>query len=59
MFEIHPCGLHACYPKKMGEFRFVQTVEDNMKLFSKQQIAGTVCARDLYEKLIYPSAADY
>jgi hypothetical protein len=42
----------------MGEFGFVQTVEENMKLFSKQQIAGAVRARDLYEKLIYPSTAD-
>jgi hypothetical protein len=36
----------------MGEFGFVQTVQDNIKLFSKQQIAGEVQARDLYEKLI-------
>jgi hypothetical protein len=28
-------------------------------LFSKQQIAGAVQARDLYKKLIYPSTADY
>jgi hypothetical protein len=34
-FEMHPCGLQVCYPKKLGEFGFVQTVEDNMKLFSK------------------------
>ena len=33
LFEMHPCGLHVCYPKKMGEFGCVQTVEDNMKLF--------------------------
>jgi hypothetical protein len=37
LFEMIPYGLHVCYPKKMGEFGFVQTVEDNMKLFSKQQ----------------------
>jgi hypothetical protein len=42
LFEMHPCGLHVCYPKKMGEFGFVQTVKDNMKLFSKMQIAGAV-----------------
>ena len=30
-----------------------------MKLFSKQQIAGVVRARDLYEKLIYPSTSDF
>ena len=59
LFEMHPCGLHVCYPKKMGEFGFVQTVEDNMKLFSKRQIAGAVRARDLYEKLIYPSTSDF
>jgi hypothetical protein len=59
LFEMHPCGLHVCYPKKMGEFGFVQTIEDNMKLLSKQQIAGAVQARDLYKKLIYPSTADY
>jgi hypothetical protein len=35
LFEMHPCGLHVCYPKKMGEFGIIQTVENNMKLFSK------------------------
>jgi hypothetical protein len=59
LFEMHPCGVHICYPKKMGEFGFVQTVEDNMKLFSKRQIAGVVQAGDLYEKLIYPSTSDF
>jgi hypothetical protein len=39
-FEMYPCGLHICYLKKMGEFEFIQTVKDNMKLFSKHQIAG-------------------
>jgi hypothetical protein len=46
-------------PKKMGEVGIIQTVQDNMKLFRKWQIAGVVQARDLYEKLIYPSTADY
>jgi hypothetical protein len=22
-FEMHPCGLHICYLKKMGEFGFI------------------------------------
>jgi hypothetical protein len=39
-FEMHLCGLHICYLKKMGEFGFIKTVKDNMKLFSKRQIAG-------------------
>jgi hypothetical protein len=38
-FKMHPCGLHIYYPKIMGEFGFIQTVKDNMRLFSKQQIA--------------------
>jgi hypothetical protein len=59
LFEMHPRGLHVCYSKKMGKFGFVQTVEDNMKLFSKRQIAGAVQARDLYEKLMYPSTSDF
>ncbi len=29
-----------------------------MKLFSKQQIAEAVQARDLFKKMIYPSTAD-
>ncbi len=37
----------------------MQTVEDNMKLFSKHQVAGAIKARELYEKLIYPSTEDF
>jgi hypothetical protein len=59
LFEMHPCGLHVCYPKKTGEFGFVLPVDDNMKLFSKQHIAGAVQARDLYKKLMYPSTSDF
>jgi hypothetical protein len=59
LFETHPCGLHVCYPKNMGEFGFIQMVEDNMKLFSKQQIAGAIQAQDLFEKMVYPSTADF
>jgi hypothetical protein len=59
LFEMHPCGLHVCYPKKMGQFGFVQTVHDNIKLFSKRQIAGAVKVRELYEKLIFPSTSDF
>ncbi len=59
LFEMHPCGLHVCYPKKMGQFGFDQTVHDNMKLFSKRQIAGAVKARELYEKVIFPSTSDF
>ncbi len=55
-FEMHLCGLHICYLKKMGKFGFIQMVKDNMKLFSKRQIAG---ATRLFEKMIFPSLADF
>ena len=37
----------------------VSSVKDNMKLFSKRQIAGAAHAKDLYEKMIFPSTADF
>jgi hypothetical protein len=46
-------------PKEDGEFGFIQTVKDNMKLFSKRQIAGAAHAKDLNEKMISPSTADF
>ncbi len=58
-FKMHPCGLHICNPKKMGEFRFIQMVKDNMKLFSKRQIASATLAKDLFEKMIFPSTVDF
>jgi hypothetical protein len=30
-----------------------------MKMFSKKQIAGAIRAKDLFDKLIYPSTADF
>ncbi len=58
-FKMHPCGLHICYPKKMGEFGFIQIVKDNMKLLCKRQIAIATQAKDLFEKMIFPSTADF
>ena len=43
----------------MGDFGFIQTVEDNMKLFRKRQISGAGLTRILYKKMIYPSMADF
>ena len=59
VFEMHSWWLHVCYPKKMGEFGFIQTINNNMKLFSKRQIAGAACAKDLYEKMIFPSTTNF
>jgi hypothetical protein len=46
-------------PKENVQFGFVQTVQDNMKLFSKRQLAGAHKARELYERLLFPSTSDF
>jgi hypothetical protein len=43
----------------MGEFGFIQMVKDNMKRFSKRQIAGATRAKDLFENMIFPSTVDF
>jgi hypothetical protein len=43
----------------MGEFGFIQTVKDNMKLFSKRQIAGATQAKDLFEKMNLPLTVNF
>jgi hypothetical protein len=60
VFDMHPCGLHVYYPEKIdGQCGFVQTVANNMKLFTKRQIEGAMKACHLYETLGYPSNADF
>ncbi len=60
IFDMHPCGLHIFYPKKPnGQYGFVQTVADNMKLFTKRKIEGALKAHHLYETLGYPSNANF
>jgi hypothetical protein len=58
-FKMHQCGLHICYLEKIGEFGLIQTVKDNMKFFSKWQIADATRAKDLFEKMIFPFTADF
>ena len=60
VFDMHPCGLHVYYPKKInGQYGFVQPVANNMKLFTKRQIEGAMKMRHLYETLGYPLNADF
>ncbi len=60
IFDMHPCGLHVYYPKKTnGHYGFVQTVANNMKLFTKQQIEGVLKVRHLYKTLGYQSNANF
>ena len=55
---MHPCGLHILEHENEGSM-FIQTVEDNLKLYNKQQIVGASQARDLYENLLCPSVENF
>ena len=55
---MHSSGLHFYDPKR-EEFTFVVTVEENMKSFSKRQIASAEKARTLMAGLAFPSSTDY
>ena len=60
IFDMHPCGLHVYYPEKSdGQYGYVQTVAESMKLLTKQQIEGTLKVRHLYKTLGYPSNANF
>lgn len=58
IFRMHSSGLHFYDPKR-EEFNFVVTVEDNMKSYSKWQIAAADKARTLMAGLAFPSDLDY
>ena len=57
-FSMHPCELHILEQAEAGR-NFQQTVEDNLKLYSKREIAGATKARKLYEMLLYPSEHNF
>jgi hypothetical protein len=51
-------GLHFFDPRET-DFAFIETVESNMKLFSKRQVARADKARSLYASLGFPSTKDF
>jgi hypothetical protein len=57
-FKEHAIGLHLFDPRQ-ADFAFVETVESNMQLFSKRQIARADKARSLYATLGFPSKQDF
>jgi hypothetical protein len=58
LFKEHANGLHFFDPKQ-ADFAFVETVESNMQLFSKQQVARADKGRSLYASLGFPSRKDF
>jgi hypothetical protein len=57
-FELHRSELHIYNPKE-EQSTFVNTVKNNMKAFTKCQIAGAQEAKTLYAKLAYPLMKDF
>ena len=59
-FVEHPSGLHNLErPDGESGSTFVQTVKENMKIFTKRQIKSASKARELYEMLQCPSQLDF
>jgi hypothetical protein len=58
LFKEHANGLHF-FDLRQADFAFVKTVELNMQLFSKRQVAHADKARSLYASLGFPSQKDF
>ena len=60
-FVEHESGLHIMerLDRNTSGSTFVQTVRENMKLFTCRQIKGATKAQELYELLQCPSEPDF
>jgi hypothetical protein len=61
VFKPHPSGLHIYDqddPRGHASYSFIVTVEDNMLLFTKHQVASADMACNLQAGLAYPSVHD-
>ena len=61
VFKPHPSRLHVYDqddPRGHASYSFIVTVEDNMSLFTKRQVASADLARNLQAGLAYPSVPD-
>ena len=54
LFKEHANGLHF-FDLRQADFAFVEMVESNMQLFSKQQVVCADKAHSLYASLGFPS----
>ena len=58
-FRMDKSGVHVFYPEDINNLVLMNTVEENMKAFTKHDVEGSKAARKLYAKLLYPSNADF
>ena len=60
-FKPNPSGFHVFDeddPRGLASYSFIATVEENMSLFTKRQVASADLARNLQAGLAYPSVKD-
>ena len=58
-FKMHESGLHILVRDDLSAQAFIQTVEQNMSVYTPREIVGAKKARELYELLLYPSVKDF
>ena len=58
-FRMHESGLHILVRSELSGQVFVQTVEENMSVYTRREVEKAKKARELYEYLIYPGVEDY
>ena len=56
---MHKLGLHVLHPEVINNMLLLNTVEEDMKAFTKRDVEGAKAARKLYAKMLYPSNADF
>ena len=58
-FRMHKSVLHVFYTEDKSNMVLMNTVEENMKAFTKRDVEGANAARKLYAKLLYPLNSDF
>ena len=61
VFKPHPSELHVFDeddPRVLASYSFTATIEENMSLFTKRQVASADLARNLQSGLAYPYVKD-
>ena len=58
-YRMHKSGLQVFYTEEIENLVIMDTVEQNMKAFTKCDVEGPKAARELCAKLLYPSNANF
>ena len=58
-FRMHTSGLHVFYLEDINNMVLMNTVEENIKAFTKHDVKGAKASRKLCDKVLYPSNTDF